>query len=67
MPESAPNLPPCSNCGDFRTVAITTGLWCSDGSRETTLVCCAAHQSTRVVEPVGGSVRATAIPGQEAR
>jgi excisionase family DNA binding protein len=36
-------MPPCSNCGGFRAVAITTGQRLPDTSRETTVVHCAAH------------------------
>ncbi|UCM88028.1 hypothetical protein [Streptomyces marincola] len=63
MPESTSALPPCSNCGGFRTVAITTGLRCADGSRGTTLVHCAAHQ----LAPTGSTVRATVVFDLEPR
>ena len=67
MPDSAPDLPSCSNCGGFHTVAITTGLRCLDGSRETTLVRCAAHQVSHPLEPTGSTVRATVTFDMEAR
>ncbi|TDC25399.1 hypothetical protein E1265_07005 [Streptomyces sp. 8K308] len=51
MPESNCERPPCTNCGGFHAVAITTGQRLPDHSRETVVVHCAAHHPDQPPTP----------------